>query len=181
MVRRLAMIALAGCATGTSASLDSPFSDCDAEADLGRARVATETYDNDVVAIADGFAPQDGCDVDPFGAVMGIHYVRVGSSLDQEVDVEAPDALLYVPYGDGVRLVGIEYVRPALIDGRAVFDAPTDPDSFDPPPSLFCRSFDGPMEGHVPGQPWHHDLHVWMWRENPSGYFEQYNSALSCP
>jgi hypothetical protein len=61
-----------------------------------------------------------------------------------------------------------------------VFDAPTDPDAFDPPPSLFCQPFEGPMEGHVPGQPWHHDLHVWLYSENPDGLFTAYNPAESC-
>ena len=27
----------------------------------------------------------------------------------------------------------------------------------------------GPMAGHLPGMPWHYDLHVWAWTPNPSG------------
>jgi hypothetical protein len=111
---------------------------------------------------------------------MGVHYVRLAASLDQDLDLLAPDALLYLPDGDGMRLVGIEYVRPALVDGSFAFEAPADPEAFDDPPSLFCRPFDGPMEGHVPGQPWHYDLHVWLWSDNPDGMFSAYNPAESC-
>jgi hypothetical protein len=49
-----------------------------------------------------------------------------------------------------------------------------------PTPQLFGRTFDGPMPGHVPGMPWHWDLHVWVWANNPSGVFEQWNPAISC-
>ena len=47
-------------------------------------------------------------------------------------------------------------------------------------PSLFGQSFQGPMAGHVPGMPWHYDLHVWAWSENPAGRFAQWNPTLSC-
>ena len=36
------------------------------------------------------------------------------------------------------------------------------------------------MPGHLPGMPWHWDLHVWVWANNPSGTFAQWNPALSC-
>ncbi|MCA1639594.1 MAG: hypothetical protein LC768_14895 [Acidobacteria bacterium] len=50
-----------------------------------------------------------------------------------------------------------------------------------PTPSLFGRSFNGPMPGHGPGEPVHYDLHVWAWRNNPNGMFAQFNPKLSCP
>ena len=50
-----------------------------------------------------------------------------------------------------------------------------------PTPQLFGQTFQGPMPGHVPGMPWHWDLHVWVWANNPSGMFAQWNPALSCP
>ncbi len=40
-----------------------------------------------------------------------------------------------------------------------------------PTPSIFGQTFQGPMAGHVPGMPWHYDLHVWIWAPNPSGMF----------
>ena len=49
-----------------------------------------------------------------------------------------------------------------------------------PKPSILDQAFDGPMEGHAPGMPWHYDLHVWIWKPNKSGMFTQFNPGLSC-
>ena len=40
--------------------------------------------------------------------------------------------------------------------------------------------FDGPMAGHAPGMPMHYDLHVWAWRANPAGTFEEWNPHVHC-
>jgi hypothetical protein len=36
------------------------------------------------------------------------------------------------------------------------------------------------MPGHNPTMPVHYDLHVWIWKANPSGLFAPFNPALSC-
>jgi hypothetical protein len=46
---------------------------------------------------------------------------------------------------------------------------------------LFGEPFDGPMEGHVPGQPVHYDIHVWAWWPNPAGELAQFNPTVTCP
>ncbi|MEQ1505067.1 MAG: hypothetical protein ABMB14_22730 [Myxococcota bacterium] len=171
--------ALAGCG-GAPIPLPTDGAGCDPTADLDRARAATERYLDPAVAASDGYLPQPTCDQDERGAAMGIHYVRIPESLDQALDLEAPDVLLYLPDGDGVALGGIEYVAPALVDGAPVFEPPADEATFDVAPELFCRPFDGPMEGHVAGQPWHHDLHVWLYVDNPDGLFAPYNPAADC-
>jgi hypothetical protein len=51
---------------------------------------------------------------------------------------------------------------------------------FTPPPAVLGQTFDGPMEGHAPGMPWHYDVHVWVAEANPSGVFAQFNPAISC-
>lgn len=175
---------LVACATEAPVELDTTPapSGCDPEAQLDAATVATEHYRDVQVALDDGYVPTGGCDADDDGAAMGIHYVRLADSLDQEVELEAPDILLYVPEGDDLRLVGIEYVVPALLDGETY----TDPDepaagTWAEPPELFCRPFDGPMAGHNPLQPWHYDLHVWVHTEpNPDGRFAPYHPGESC-
>ena len=70
------------------------------------------------------------------------------------------------------RLVAIEYVK-----NDADGDLGTDDDR----PSLFGEPFDGPMEGHEPGQPVHYDLHAWVWRHNPAGELAQFNPEVGCP
>jgi hypothetical protein len=37
-----------------------------------------------------------------------------------------------------------------------------------------------PSHLHLTPQPWHYDLHVWLWEENPDGIFAQYNRRVSC-
>jgi hypothetical protein len=166
--------------TGDPVDVPGGGTGCDPAADLAAAEAATEGYADEQAALDAGYVPQPDCEADPYEGAMGIHYVRVGDSLDQELDVESPDVLLYVPDGDGVRLVGVEYARPALIGGEFVFGAPADLAEFDPAPTLFCRTLDGPMAGHVPGQPWHYDLHVWLFADNPSGMFAQYDPDEDC-
>jgi len=68
--------------------------------------------------------------------------------------------------------VAVEYV---MFDGDG--DLGTDDDR----PSLFGEPFDGPMEGHVPGQAVHYDLHAWVWKHNPAGELAHFNPDVNCP
>jgi hypothetical protein len=68
-------------------------------------------------------------------------------------------------------LVGDEYSQ---------VDADQDLYTDDDRPSLFGQEFDGPMEGHGPGQPIHYDLHVWLWKKNPAGMFAPFNPKVAC-
>lgn len=36
------------------------------------------------------------------------------------------------------------------------------------------------MPEHAPDMGWHHDLHVWVAEENPSGVFAMFNPTISC-
>jgi hypothetical protein len=158
---------------------------CDVEADLAAVTEATARYVDVNEARQAGYTPIGPCDDDERGAAMGIHYVRLQDSSDQVIELLEPDILLYVPDDDapdGVRLVGIEYVAPALLDGQLWWEEeePTS-GAWSDPPELFCRPFDGPMAGHNAFQPWHYDLHVWVHGDdNPEGVFAQYHPELSC-
>lgn len=174
--RRVAMIAvplaLAGSlATATSATA-SHGGNAGAQVDLARAKAATARYNYEPFALADDYQRgNDGeCVEVPGLGAMGIHYVnfdRFGA-----MDITRPDVLLYVNGPGGRRqLVAVEYLQ---VDDDQ--DLTTDLDR----PSLFGRSFDGPMLGHGPEQPIHYDLHVWLWRSNPAGLFASFNPALSC-
>lgn len=138
--------------------------------DLAAARAATAAYHDEAAALADGYLQTDVCAASPDGA-MGYHYINPGN-LGQPLDVRRPQLLLYAPAPDGGRtLVAVEYFVP---------DADQDLTTDDDRPSLFGRPFDGPMPGHDPGMPVHYDLHVWVWRHNPSGMFAEWNPALTC-
>jgi len=64
-------------------------------------------------------------------------------------------------YDGDLRLVGLEYVRFAP--------------STAPAPTLFGHEF------HYDSRLGAYTLHVWAWRNNPSGTFAPFNPKLSCP
>ena len=124
-------------------------------------------------AVAAGYAPTDECVDDPNLGGMGYHYVNPALIEDGIVDPTIPEALLYAPARDGeIRLVAVEYVANDD-DG----DANTAHDRH----SLFGEPFDGPHDGHAPGQPVHYDLHAWVWKANPAGDVAQFNPRVHCP
>ena len=113
---------------------------------------------------------------------MGIHYINP-ARMNLPPDPNSPSILLYEPDGAELKLVGVEFFWPAfLVNGPPWFgDASSPPPGpVVPPPSLFGHTFDGPMPGHSPGMPWHYDLHVWIWRDNPAGMFVPFNTKVSC-
>ncbi len=157
-------------------------------AQLAAVRAATAPYHDVDAAIAAGYLPPTGpCVFSPAGA-MGIHTPNPALTSDQSVDPLRPEVLLYLPKpGGGVRLVGVEYFMTVLVTNGGPPTPWFSPDPWGaeysvvtPTPSLFGETFAGPMAGHDPGMPWHFDLHVWVWRPNPSGMFALWNPAISC-
>ena len=163
-------LALSGC-SGTPTQHDPVLDELDTVA------MATQKYFDVSVALADGFVPASPCESSPAGA-MGHHYVHPGR-MDGRIVLTEPEALLYIPEGGGLRLAGVEYIVPVVLDGRPYFGSAA-PDA-GPSPSIMRQTFQGPMPGHNPAMPWHWDLHVWLFSHNPAGRFAQWNSALRCP
>jgi hypothetical protein len=92
---------------------------------------------------------------------MGYHYVNT-ALLDDQLDVARPEALLYEPQANGqLRLVAVEYVIPA-----AAWTSPN-------PPELFGRQL-------VLNQFDLWALHVWVWADNPSGIYANWNPRVNC-
>lgn len=144
-------------------------------------RVATVKYLDVNAALADGFVADPECTVMPDG-VMGFHYVHP-QRIQQPPDMMKPAILLYERGpGDSRRLTGVEYFMPVIVGGAPWFAAspPPPPPESNPAPTLFGQTFDGPMPGHNPQMPWHYDLHVWLWKYNPSGLFYHSNPRARC-
>ena len=136
-------------------------------------RDATSRYRDPDAAIADGYLPTEVCAEEPELGGMGYHYVNPVLAADFVIDPTLPEALLYAQDHNGrLKLVAVEYVT-----NDADGDLGTDEDR----PTLFGHPFDGPMEGHEPGQPVHYDLHAWVWMHNPSGDLAQFNPDVRCP
>ena len=135
------------------------------------ARIATRKYQDPAAALADGFVPNECVDGSaespPQEGAMGEHWVNFGRYSDSRLSIEEPEILLYVPAPVGKRLAAVEWFIPEA-------------DAAGGSPRLFGRAFDGPMDGHIPLQPRHYDLHVWLWEHNPDGLFAHYNPRLSC-
>lgn len=162
----------------------------DGAAALATVRRATAAFHDVDQALAAGYAAPSGpCDESPAGA-MGIHTPNPALLASMEIDPEKPEVLLYLPNGSGgFRLVGVEYLQPVLLRNTTNGEVapwfaqtpwPSTHVVVNAAPSVFGRTFDGPMPGHVPGMPWHYDLHVWAWAPNPTGTFSSWNPAISC-
>lgn len=103
------------------------------------------------------------CLSDPVLGGMGRHFLDP-SLVDDEVLVDAPEAMIYEPGPDGqLRLVGVEYVIPFAIRGMD-----------EEPPVLFGQEFE---QNHTFGL-W--ALHAWAWKNNPEGMFAAWNPRVSC-
>jgi hypothetical protein len=48
------------------------------------------------------------------------------------------------------------------------------------PPSLYGRRFQLVDAGNRFGIPAYYELHVWMWKSNPRGVFDDWNPSVSC-
>jgi hypothetical protein len=140
--------------------------------ELQAAKAATARYHSFKQALRAGYSVVgEPCVTSPLGT-MGIHAVNAKLMADPTINPRQPEILLYVHKPNGrMRLVGLEYWK-ADADGNLA--------TADDRPSAFAQPFDGPMPGHNPTMPLHYDLHVWIWKDNPSGLFAQFNPALSC-
>jgi hypothetical protein len=147
---------------------------------LAKVKTALDKYESVDAAKADGYAPASPCEATPtdpddswWGGGMGVHFVNPKLMAPGPIDPAKPPILTYLPTaGGGYQLLAAEYFKP-----DADQNVQTDSDR----PTLFGRSFDGPMLGHAPGMPIHYDLHVWLWKANPSGLFAPYNPDVTCP
>ena len=153
---------------------------------LDDARAGTARYHLVENALADGFFSTFQCVAVPTLGGMGIHYINPARMMNTTVIAEEPEVLLYEPQADGsFRLIGVEYYAPVLVmgpNGPEPYFGQTPPAApLNAAPVLFGRTFDGPMPGHGPGEPWHYDLHVWVWRHNPTGMFTPFNPRVVCP
>jgi hypothetical protein len=143
-------------------------------------REATARFRNVNVAIAAGYgefrdAKGIACIDNPLGG-MGIHYVNLNLVLDNPpgspstVDPLKPEAFVYEPRDGKLKLVALEYI---------VFQEAWNAEHASPP-SLFGHEFEPIAEGNRYGIPAFYELHVWLWKHNPRGMFQDWNPRVSC-
>jgi hypothetical protein len=139
---------------------------------LQAAKAAAARYHSVAQAEAAGYVPAGPCVASPDGA-MGFHWENPALMADDALDPLRPEILVYAAKAGGeLELVAVEYFK-----SDADQNLTTDGDR----PSLFGQPFDGPMPAHHPGMGVHYDLHVWLYRDNPSGTFSMWNPDVVCP
>ncbi len=132
------------------------------EPDIARVRAATAPFRAVDKAISAGYIATAQCVQDPRHGAMGLHY-KNPALRDGTVDLEHPEILLYIRTADGeLHLTGVEYV------------VPVSSWTSDQPPALMGERFRREEQAGI----WY--LHVWLWEENPSGLFADFNPRLSC-
>ena len=102
---------------------------------------------------------------------MGLHFVKGDLVGDDVLDPTRPEIVIYEPRGDGrVRLIGADFL--VLKD---VWDA-----KHSSPPQLMGQLFHLFEAPNRFGLPAFYTLHVWAWKDNPSGAFVNWNPNVSC-
>jgi hypothetical protein len=139
-------------------------SDADVNKDLATLRQVTASFHQFDNATAAGWAAKiTGCMTDPTLGGMGFHYGNP-ALIDGTARVDQPELLLYEPEKNGdLRLVAVEYIIPYTFHSRE-----------SAPPVLFGKEF---KQNDV-FQLW--GLHAWVWENNPSGMFANWNPNVNC-
>jgi hypothetical protein len=134
-------------------------------------REATDRYKDVTAAEKDGYFLQFGCVSGGDTGAMGLHYVNFGLVTDGVLDATHPEIVIYEPLPNGGRkLIGADY----LVLAEA-WDA-----THTTPPELMgqlLHLFESPNRFGLPA---FYTLHVWAWKENPTGTFVNWHANVSC-
>ncbi|MBF4767421.1 hypothetical protein ISU10_06535 [Nocardioides agariphilus] len=172
-----AALAMASAAAVSATLLALPAPSQAAPAWLERVRDATRQYHALKNAKADGYARLKdaagiACIDMPGEGGMGVHFVNGDLVGDAEVHAKTPELLVYDPTPTGRKLVALEYV---------VFQEAWRAEHPTGRPQLFGQKFELVKEGNRYGLPAFYELHVWAWKANPNGMFEDWNPRVTCP
>jgi hypothetical protein len=133
-------------------------------------RDATERQ-NVAVAEAEGYASQFGCVSGGDYGAMGMHFVNGALVGDGEIDATRPEIVIYEPQPNGrLKLIGADYL--VLADQWNATHAG--------PPELMGQLFHFFEAPNRFGLPPFYTLHVWAWKENPTGSFVNWHSNVTC-
>ena len=134
-------------------------------------RESTERFRDVEVAEAEGYHLLFGCVSGPDSGAMGLHYVNLGLVGDGELDPARPEIVIYEPAPNGrLRLTGADYL---------VFADAWDKKGVGTPQLMgqLLHLFESPNRFGLPA---FYTLHVWAWKQNPTGMFVNWHSKVSC-
>ena len=134
-------------------------------------RDATARFHDVAVAEQEGYVLQFGCVSGPDYGAMAMHFVNVPLVMDGELDATRPEIVIYEPQPDGrLRLIGADYL--VLADAWNA--------KHTNPPELMgqlLHLFEAPNRFGLPA---FYTLHVWAWKESPTGTFVNWHTNVSC-
>ena len=134
-------------------------------------RDITAPFKDVAIAEAAGYGLAFGCVSGPDSGAMGMHYVNMPLVLDGEIDARRPEIVIYEPVGDGkLRLVGADYLVFADVWDKTHSSAP----------ELMGQKFQQFEAPNRFGLPRFYTLHVWAWKNNPTGTFVNWHANISC-
>lgn len=110
----LAVVLVLSIGNISMASAQPVSSDSGVQMLLAKVQSKTAKYHDVSVGLADGYIAASPCVKIPGVGVMSIHYVNFALASDLVVNELEPEQLLYVSFGGGFRLVGVEYYMIAL-------------------------------------------------------------------
>lgn len=143
---------------------------------------ATAKYYNQPIEAAerDGFQLLFGCVSDDDSGAMGLHYVKLDRYMpapgvfDAEIKADEPEILLYEPTPWGPKLTGADYLVDAATWDKAHPQVPQQAPELD---GQIFHYFGSPNRF---GLPPFYTLHVWAWKESPTGTFVNWHKEVRC-
>lgn len=129
----------------------------------------TVRYQSLQQALKAGYEPFYICTEQPGAGAMGQHFVKFSLVGDPAIDPLQPEALVYEPQPNGgYKLVALEWVR---------VGPPTNP-----APTVLGQTMSHVGSGNRYGiEPdGFYQRHYWLYRDNPSGIFADWNRRVSC-
>jgi len=137
---------------------------------IGTVRQATTQFLNVAEAHEAGYGLFHGCVSGPQEGAMGVHLVNGDLVGDGMLDATRPEALMYEARNGQMRLVGVEFV--VIAEAWHLTN--------EAPPVLMGQLLNYVGAPNRYGIPAFYELHVWAWKQNPSGVFADWNPLVSC-
>lgn len=137
-------------------------------------REATARFHDVRVAEAEDYHLLFGCVSGDDSGAMGMHFVNTDLAFDGVLDPARPEIVIYEPLPSGrLRLIGADY----LITAEAWHT--NNPTAMGGPELMGQRMhlFEAPNRFGLPS---FYTLHVWAWKDNPTGMFVNWHSKVSC-
>ena len=142
-----------------------------AERSSERVREVTERFKDVNVAEAEGYHLQFGCVSGPDAGAMGMHFVNGPLVGDGVIDASKPEIVIYEPQPNGsLKLIGADYL--VLADQWNATHSSA--------PELMGQLFHLLEAPNRFGLPAFYTLHVWAWKDSPTGTFVNWNANVSC-